>query len=884
MPLKDPRIQKEEEESQMDPTVLRLSNELKEEKGAARALKKNWRQSQAEHMAASVEVERLTKELGYTQKALNTTQEIQQRLEKDLSFKQTQFMDSDVRASSVTKELMQSQLDLAAENEVNQKFTGDLLKTREQKDKIELERKGLSEDKTRLKSEVLNSRDVAEKATLEVKQARVDVERYQKAEKEAIAQTHYLSREQKIIMKEMIDVKKDRDDIDAYAQKMREDAAAAKKKLEIEQAITKKLTEQLKESTAQHLDERDKAKRLTVENKAETLRTVGLRKDKIDIENVARGVQRDRNAFSKKNDDQEHQLGLLQNCINGNVADIAAIQKKLKDSEANAKQLAQDLQVARRETTEVRDQRDSVKEDYKQSSDETKIVRKEVKDERSTCFSVVRELQGLRKELIKCNAHAEDCERVITGMTADLKKEQTKFFDSQAVVKSLNEKVKLTEKKVEKGKEREFDLGGVLQATAEELSLERRTAKDAGTAIGVLTNDIRGVKVNLRGSSTDVVRLEETLETFRKNLFTCEANLGAEKGKVVKLTSQLEAMNQQNKRLDNVIVDKGREIASWEEQLHLCERRADGHSKMTESVAFKLSMTSKSERISQVELSTVTESAERYMKRIEHLEKQLKEADEEKERLKQKIHANLVRAEGAESLNHGHEKTVADWEEKAAVAERHDQNHSALTVKMAHKLYEAKGALPPMEQAVGAYKDQVERLVSEITKLEAEMPKVAAENKRVTQAHGKSQAFALKCEAAAEAANAKVPPLKEKILFLEAQLGDEEAFKREIVKELNKNRKRATEAEDQVKELAGHIDRLIFQLKSDGKPVGKERSPRSPKGSRSPKGERSPRSPKGEGGRKGDRDGAPLRSLMGGVLKKTESLPSITKKNVGFGM
>merc|ERR1711865_615439 len=95
---------------------------------------------------------------------------------------------------------------------------------------------------------------------------------------------------------------------------------------------------------------------------------------------------------------------------------------------------------------------------------------------------------------------------------------------------------------------------------------------------------------------------------------------------------------------------------------------------------------------SQVELSTVTESAERYMKRIEHLEKQLKEADEEKERLKQKIHANLVRAEGAESLNHGHEKTVADWEEKAAVAERHDQNHSALTVKMAHKLYEAKGA------------------------------------------------------------------------------------------------------------------------------------------------------------------------------------------------
>lgn len=80
--------------------------------------------------------------------------------------------------------------------------------------------------------------------------------------------------------------------------------------------------------------------------------------------------------------------------------------------------------------------------------------------------------------------------------------------------------------------------------------------------------------------------------------------------------------------------------------------------------------------------------------------------------------------------------------------------------------------------------------------------------------------------------------MEEKIAYTQAQLREEEGLKKEMVKQLHVSRRKQAEAEEQAKELTTHVERLIDQLKAEGKDPN-ESDPRAlqdKKGGLSPKG------------------------------------------------
>lgn len=819
----------------LNPTVVRLSKELKEALGNGRLMKKNWRQSQADHQAAAVEVSRLTKELALTVQALSTSQEIEARLEEDLGVKQRQFMLSDVRASGINNEMINQKKLLTAAEVVEKKYTADLLVLRndtfEQKSQV----KELTATQKKLKAEILHLQERAQKAEVEVKQLRVETARCKTSEQEARARAAEISRRCGTVTEEMHESERNRKDIEVYAERMRENAELVSSKYEEEKKLVKSLTAQLKTKTHDHLSERDKCLQAKIDLKEEQSRTLGLRKDKSDIQNVAMGVNRNHSDLVKDLAERDGQIELLKQTIEERTKDIHKLTQKVKDSEAEIKKLTKAVRAEHTKATMTAAVADTAKKDFKMAVEEASGVRKEVAAAQNYVMTVARELKLQKVKTKESDSHSVDCEEVIGRLTGDIAKEQQKVLETEALVETFKKKLNESEDRYHASLERIADLEGSVQAISEEVGLVRRAEKDSTVTVSKLGTVIHDYKANLNVSESEVGRVSEMLEKYRKDLVDREHELEVEKAKVIKHKEETLVEKHKVQELHEVVISQKKEMEIMLELEHNAERTAETSLRATEALGHELHRARNKQKAAELELAPVVDMSQREAVQISDLEGKMLASEVFIESLKKDVATNLKRALDAEAINSGHEKMVAELEEVAAHAKGHDHTASALTTKMATRLLEAQKKVPPLEQEVAVYKDQTARTLMEMDKLKEKMPRYEKDLKRLTKELSSSKLETAEWRSKITAVEAQIPPLSEKLMFTQSQLRDEEALKKELVQQLHANRKRTAEAEEQAKELTKHVQTMVEQLKN-------KKSDRDPNEPKSPKSPSSPKS------------------------------------------
>jgi len=581
-----------------------------------------------------------------------------------------------------------------------------------------------------------------------------------------------------------------------------------------------------------------------------------------------RGTQRDQIDSLKTVVDQEQQIALLEKAMDGRLNDIEVLQDKLKKIEATVEKLNGELKASKKQAAANKVEAETAKKDWKLSSEQVISVRKEVSNERNAAMVLVRELHSSKGAVKVAGVHAADCDEVIQRLTGTIAREQTKFVESEAVVKSLREQLAKSEARFQRSQE-EVSQGQILvKAVTSELNATTRTAKDSGTCTAKLIVDVCDTRASLRASQTEAARLDQTLDKFRKDLVVCEKDLDAEKAKVAKLTTALHAADAKNVKLTDKITDQQRFVKVLEENVATAQRMSSSAARMTEAVGRDLYAARQKKQDAESDLTPLEDASKRYIAQVADLQAKLQASTTIVDSLRSEAAANLKRAIAAEATNLGHEKVVADLSEVAANAKSHDGTASVLTTKMAHRLYEAQKRIPPLEQEVGVYKEQVVRQLEELNALKDKQPGKDAEIKKLRADLATSKGETHDWHMKVAGIEAKIPPLSEQVLSVQSQLKDELALKTELVKELYKCRKKTTEAEDQAKELTAHVQRLVVQLQSDSA------EPKSPK---SPKKNTSLSSPRG--GQK---------MAVHGLLKAaggTESLPAIggTERRARFG-
>jgi len=311
------------------------------------------------------------------------------------------------------------------------------------------------------------------------------------------------------------------------------------------------------------------------------------------------------------------------------------------------------------------------------------------------------------------------------------------------------------------------------------------------------------------------------------------------------------------------IEQKTKEIEVFSELEGAAKRSAKNSQALAEKVGHELNTAIRNKRSVEAEIPPIADAAQRYVQQILDLEAKLKDAGAEIETHRKQAAVNLERAVAAEKINTGHDQVVATLEDVAELAKAHNSNASAMEKKMATRLHEAEKKLPSLEQEVGAYKSQVDRIVAELERFKEKAPKREEEIARLQHELEISKAETVEWRSKVAGIEAKIPPLSEQLMFVRAQLNEEEALKREMVKQLHASRKSETEAEQHVKELTKHVNILVEQLKTEGS------EPRSPKHIDSPK----------YGGAlsrvKASLKSSPEKMAVRALMKESRSLPAI---------
>lgn len=816
----------DDDPDKLNPTVVRLSKELRAEKANGRWLKKNWRQSQADHQVATVEVLRLTKELDMTKKALLTEQEIAERLQDDLVVKQALFVKSDTRAGFLNKDLHETCSALEKLKVVEKSFAKDLISVRKSDEAVKAEAAELAASMKVLKREELEHKDKLHHAQEELKEVVKDAARWRKSEQEARAACNELARQQGAIAKNAEEAERQRKDIETYAHRMREESETAQRKLKEEMDRSKQLAQDLKSKSEAHSSERDMAHKTKLELQAENKRTLDLRKDKSDAERVAIGVKREHTNMVKVSSDKDEQIQLLTSTIDGRMADIKDLRTQLKDREAAVTQLTAELETSRTHARDASIEADTAKKDYKRSVDEAQGLRKEASNERNASLSVAREVQKYKHKLKASDVHSADCDEVIERISGDIGRQQQKIVELEAAIRSLHEDVSMWKQKYHDSKDTISTLQGSVKAVEEEVSMTRRTAKDSQTAAVKVASDVGSLKISLRHAESENVVLEQSLVKLRNDLVSGHIEAEAQKAKKQALEEELKAEKAKLGALNDTILEQKKRIAATEEREQLANRHWAAAQDSSREACRELSSVVRKGREVEAEIPEIVASGQRALQDVAVYKKQLADTTPIIEQLKKEAAANLERALAAEALNTGHQKLVSGLEEAAAHAKSHDSTASALTTKMATRLYEAQKQLPSLEQEVACYKEHMERMIGELNELKELFP---IQERRVKQLQGEleeakqdSQQWQIKVQGF----ESKISPLTEQLEKAQTQLREEQTLKQEMVKELQRNRKRTADAEQESGELTKHVERLIAQLQSEGSEL---KSPKSPK-------------------------------------------------------
>jgi len=816
----------DDDPDKLNPTVVRLSKELREEKANARWLKKNCRQSQSDHQVATVEVLRLTKELDMTKRALSTEQEIAERLQDDLVVKQAQFVKSDTRAGFLSKDLLGTRTALEKLEVVEKSFAKDLITVRKSDEAVKAEARELASTIKVLKHDELEHKDKLHHAQVDLKEEQRVAARWRKSEQEARAAIHELARQQGDIVKNADEADRQRKDIEAYAHRMRQESETAQKKLKEEMEHSKELAGELKATSEAHSSEREMGRRTKLELQAENKRTLDLRKDKSDAERVAIGVKREHTDMVKVLGDRDEQIQLSTNTIDGRMADIKDLRIQLKDREATVKQLTAELEASKKQARDASIAADTAKKDWKRSADEALCLRKEASNDRNASLGVAREVQKYKHKLKASDIHSAECAEVVERLSGDIGKRQQKKVELEAAIMALNEEVSMWKHKYHDCTDTISTLQGSVKAVEEEVSMTRRTAKDSQTAAVKVASDIGPLKISLRHAESENVCLEQSLGKFRNDLVKGNIEVEAQKVKNQSLEEELKAEKAKIGDLKDTILEQKKRITGTEEREQLANRHLAAAQDASREAGRELGSVVRKRKEVEADIPEIVASGQRALHDVEIYKDKLAETTPIIEQLKKEAAANLKRALAAEALNTGQQKLVTDLEEAAAHAKSHDSTGSALTAKMATRLYEAQKQLPSLEQEVVCYKEIVERMVGEMNALKEYFPIHERDVKQLKGELGEAKQDAQQWQSKVQGFEIQISPLTEQLRKARDLLREEQTLKQEMVKEVHRNRKRTADAEQEASELANHVQRLIAQLQSEG---SDPKSPKSPK-------------------------------------------------------
>jgi len=390
--------------------------------------------------------------------------------------------------------------------------------------------------------------------------------------------------------------------------------------------------------------------------------------------------------------------------------------------------------------------------------------------------------------------------------------------------------------------------------------LTKRQAKDSGTAMSKLYVEASDVKVDLQVSINERVLVDATLDRFRGNLLAREAELIIEQKKVVELTGIIKDCKESNAKLSAELVFQERVMKTLEGQFNTAERARNTAFRMTEAVGRDLNEHRKRTEYAEVELVPAVDNSERLMAQVLDLQKQLKATEPVIKDLKKDVQKHKMLEQAAVSRMENHFKTVADLTETVDKNDKTDRIAKAMTKDIAARLYEEQKKAPPLAREIKSYQEQLVRATENMNKMQDDIPAREAEIKKLAEDLKASRSATIQWQSQVKGIEAQIPPLNEKLLEKTSQLRDELALKAEMTKELHKCRKRTALAEEQAEEMTSHVQRLIDQLKAEGK-----QPPPSPK---------SPKSPEDWG-----------KGKKGRALKGSESLPAIPgeKKTARFG-
>jgi len=556
--------------------------------------------------------------------------------------------------------------------------------------------------------------------------------------------------------------------------------------------------------------------------------------------------------------DKDAQLELQQSAIDVQVAKLQDLEGKLKDREATIKELKVEVKTNQDQVYKLRAVADAATKDVRRATDETQSIRKMAASEKNATFVAAQQVNELGKKLKSSDLHSGECDEVINRLTKEVTVEHQKIVKLEAVIVDLHEEVARWKEKFQGSQETIKTLQGSVKAEQQEVSLTRRMAKDSLTASVKLSSDIGGIKNTLRSSAAEVVRLDEQLDQYRKDLVERNIELEAEKEKVLAEREMVKVEKAKILGLKNEIFAQSKLIAKAEEEKLLALREVKSAQETTHEASRELATVWRKHKEVAADIPEIVDAGQRALQQVEFFRQKAEANEPIIAQLKIEVAANLKRAIAAEAVNTGHEKKVADLQELCSHAKNHDSTAGALTTKMGTRLYEAQKKLPILQQEADCYKEHVERLTGETNALKDQIPKQKSEITRLTADLEASKKETLLWRDKVKGFESQIAPLKDQVAYLTGCLGEEKAMKVEMAKQVRENRKITADAQAETAMLAQHVERLISQLQAEG---SEPKSPKSPKST-------------GFGKLKGAMNKSQsVRSLSG--LKPSASLPAI---------
>lgn len=859
----------------LGPTVERLDKELRAEKAQGRWLKKQWRQAQADQQSAQVEVSRLAKELHITKYALQSEQEIQDKLQDDLAKKQHQFMTSDIRASGLAKDYKKTKELLDREESVVDQFTEELIDVRlKHRDAEETMSKhddivaGLKKEHTRLKN-------VAKQAEQDEKNALINEEKVRKSEKEQKAACNEMSRQHQQMMKSHENMNKEKLDMEAYAKRMSQQFEETLKKYNSEKKERERLDAELKAKTKEWLEQRNLARTTKHDLDLELNRTLGLRKDKSDAENIARGCKRETTDMQHDMVKKEDVVQNLQKLVDDRMADIKELREKLKEAEDNVKHLSRDLRDTKQRDKISRAEAEEAKADFRRSMEETKSHRKEAQNEKTLTLATAREARQFRQQLEKSEVAEKQCLEVIDKQSAELAREIATKKEREREIKVLKAEIEDWKKKFKDMKAESKSFQDTLKATEEVVVMTRRQQKDSASAATKLTVDISGVRQKVQHEVQEKQRVELSLESYRQELVLMHDKLKQEKEVVAQQEEDKKELNRKIVKLHGTIAEKNQEITTLTEAVAHANRAYRTAQAEAGEVTRELSAEKKRCKVAVEEVPPIVASVTSAQNQNEVLRAKIEVHEAEIVTLKEQKEVNLERALKAEKEIVGHVKRIKDLEESREKIAQHDQAAGAMKDKMATRLFEAQAQVPPLIEERDSYKDHLERVLGELHEARDKVPPLVEANAKVAEELAAARKDIEYWKEQSQSFELAIPSLTDRLGHAQSALREEQSMKQAMVKELHSNRKITADAQQEAAELTGHVQRLIDQLKAEGKrPIGEPKSPKSPKSKKKDAFQVGAGKDRKNLGSAGSEGASSMKSALG-EMSKSESLPAI---------